>query len=184
MGASFTFPARACVRLVPQARSIILAMQRFATPLWVRRFAALALMAGAYAGGVWTDLAHGRWPDYFDVQTAVMAMLFAWVLTETAMPLLEKLPRRQPVFAAGAALVGAVYVSLAHAAPFFLSGLLQSPFGGLALLRSVIEGLFFTLRVTLLPAIVCGTAAGVVSGLLLLRSVDVAVKAASTRDPA
>ncbi len=159
-------------------------MQRFATPVWIRRFAVLALMAGAYAVGVWYDLAHGRWPDNFDVQTAVMNMLFAWVLTEAAMPLMEKLPRRQPAFVVGAALVGAVYASLAHAAPLFLSGLLQTPFGGLSLLRSVIEGLFFTLRVTLLPALVCGAVAGVVSGLLLLRNVNAAAKAASTRDRA
>jgi hypothetical protein len=159
-------------------------MQRFATPVWIRRFAVLALMLGAYAVGVWHDLAQGRRPDYFDVQTAVMVMLFAWVLTEAAMPMIEKLPRRQPAFAAGAALIGAIYASLAHAAPGFLSGILQVPIGGLGLLRSVIEGLFFTLRVTLLPAIVCGAVAGVVSGHLLLRSVDAALKAASTRDPA
>ena len=165
--------------LMSNARSIIRAMQRFATPAWIRRYAMLALMAGAYAVGVWNDLAHGRWPDYFDVQTAVMVMLFAWVLTEAALPVMEKLPRRQPAFVAGAALIGAVYASLAHATPTFLSGLLQAPFGGLGLLRSVIEGLFFTLRVTLLPAIVCGAVAGVVSGLLLLRSVNAAVKTAS-----
>jgi hypothetical protein len=159
-------------------------MQRFATPVWIRRFAALALMAGAYAVGVWNDLAHKRWPDYFDAQTAVMVMLFAWVLTEAALPVLEKLPRRQPVFAVGAALIGAVYASLAHAAPSFLSGLLQTPYGGLGLLRSVVEGLFFTLRITLQPAIICGAVAGVVSGLLLLRSANAAGNAAATRDPA
>ena len=145
-------------------------MRQFGTPAWLRRFSTIALMAGAYGVGVWDDAARGRWPDYFDLQTAVMAMLFAWVITELAMPGLEKLPRAQPAFLAGSIGIGIVYAALAHAAPTFLSGLLQVPLAGLAMIRSTFEGLFFTLRAALLPAVVCGALAGALSGWLLSRS--------------
>lgn len=139
---------------------------RFAQPVWLQRFATAALLIGAYGTGVWSDLMRGRWPDYFDVQTAIVAMIFAWVASEVALPMIARLPARGAslAFAAG---VGVIYAALAHALPMFMAGLLQVPLGGLAMVSSAIDGLFFTLRQAWLPALICGALAGVACRTLL-----------------
>jgi hypothetical protein len=141
-------------------------LARFKQPDWLQRFATVALLLGAYVTGVWADLMRGRWPDYFDVQTAIVAMIFAWVASEFAIPAIDRLPARGASLAIAAGL-GAIYVALAHAFPTFLAGLLQAPLGGLGMVSSAVDGLFYTVRQAWLPAVACGLPCGAVSRMLL-----------------
>ncbi len=141
-------------------------MSRFNTPLWRNRLANIALLAGVFAIGVWVDSARGRVPDFFDPQTAIVALIFAWLLAETALPLTARLPAALAPYLAGMAAFGVVFCALAYALPSFMVGMIQAPFGGLALIRSVFDGLFFTLRQAAVPALACGALAGLACGII------------------
>jgi multidrug transporter EmrE-like cation transporter len=144
---------------------------QFSQPVWIRRFARIALLAGVFATGVWADLLRNRTPDFFDPQTAIVSLFFAWVVADLMQPaMLRLVTEPTPRSLSRMAVLGVAFVALAHALPSFLVGIIQAPFGGLAMLGSVIEGLFFTLRQAAVPSIVCGAIAGVVCGLLLRRA--------------
>lgn len=146
-------------------------MHRLSNPIWRRRLARAALVISVWFVGVWADLSRGRTPDFFDVQTAVVNLFFAWVLAELCDTVIGRMPTAQPARLVSMALFGIAFSAVAHALPSFLVGLIQIPLGGLAMLRSVVEGLMFTIRQALVPALVCGAIGGLISALLLPRAV-------------
>jgi hypothetical protein len=147
-------------------------MRALNTPIWRRRLARAALAIGVWCTGVWADIARGRSPDFFDPQTAIVHLFFAWVLAEMADSVINRLQHIRAPWHVVMALFGALFVTFAHATPSFLIGLIQIPLGGLAMLRSVVEGLFFTLRQALLPSLMCGALAGLIGAVLLPRAIQ------------
>jgi hypothetical protein len=147
-------------------------MRVLSSPTWRRRLVRAVFAIGVWCTGVWADFARGRTPDYFDLQTAIVHLFFAWVLAELCDGVIDRLQQTRIPWPAAMALFGAIFVALAHATPSFLIGVMQIPLGGLAMLRSVVEGLFFTLRQALLPALVCGALAGLIGAFLRPRAIQ------------
>jgi hypothetical protein len=139
---------------------------------WSARLAKAPLLASVLFVGIWADGLRGRTPDFFDPQSAIVALVFAWFVSEALSGLPRRLPRTAVAFLTGMALFGIVFAAIAYALPSFLVGLIQAPFGGISLIRSVFAGLFFTLRQAALPIGVIGAIAGLVSGGVMLRAVQ------------
>jgi hypothetical protein len=145
-------------------------MSRFTSPVWRSRIANIALLSGVFGIGVWADLSRGRAPDFFDLQSGLIAMFFTWMLAELALPLTARLPKTPTAYILGMAVFGVFFCALAHALPGFMVGLIQAPFGGLAMFRSVFEGLLYTLRQAALPTLILGPIAGMLCGLIRQRA--------------
>jgi pilus assembly protein TadC len=138
-------------------------------PVWLQRLIKIAMLAAVYATGVWSDLLRGRRPDFFDPQTAIVALFFAYILAEFVLQAAQHAPKKALAALLFMAVVGVLFADLALAVPGFLTGMITAPFGGFAMVRSVLEGLVFSLRQAFVPALVSGGVAGLIAGALLLR---------------
>ncbi len=144
-------------------------MSALNNPVWLRRLMQLSMLAAVYATGVWSDLLRGRRPDFFDPQTAIVAMLFTYVLSEFVLQAAQHAPKKPRAALAYMAVVGVLFADLALAAPGFLAGMVTGLLGGFPMMRSALEGLLYALRQAFVPALVCGGIAGLIAGALLVR---------------
>jgi hypothetical protein len=127
------------------------------------------VMLGIFITGVWADLAAGRHSDGLTLIGAAVALMFAWLTSEFMLGVAHKLQltaRPMPIRLPAIMVFGVLTMLVGYLSPTVLGGLVQLPRLGLSFLSTILIGAEWSVRTALLPALVCGSALGLVLALI------------------
>jgi hypothetical protein len=134
-------------------------MLRYRRPALVTLFALAVLMAG-----VWTDLrVDGRTDLLRDLLSTGIALVFGLIAGDTALTVEERIghwPRPRLLYVLRVMAMSALWVWLGHALMPALAMLVQIPRAGVEIVPTILLGVEFVLRQSLLPCVVLGVAVG------------------------
>lgn len=144
--------------------------------------ALIALYAlGALAVGVWSDLAFaGRTDLLRDPISTAVTLVFGAIVGDAAVSVEQRIFARHGLWPAAKSLfilrvmAGSIgWVLLGHLLTPAMAMLVQIPRAGFDILPTIALGLEFVLRQALLPALVVGSAVGLVVGAALVRGASI-----------
>lgn len=139
-------------------------MLRYRRPALVILFALAVLLAG-----VWTDInVDGRTDLLHDLFSTAIALVFGLIAGDTALTVEERIgrwPKSTLLYALRVMAMSALWVWLGHALLPALALLVQIPRAGFAILPTILLGIEYVLRTSLLPCAALGAAVGLVMAI-------------------
>lgn len=136
------------------------------TPLWRRRLLVALFALAVLMAGVWTDfIVDGRTDLLHDLLSTGIALIFGLIAGDTALTVEERIgrwPRSTPLYGLRVMATSALWVWLGHTLMPALALLVQIPRAGFEIVPTILLGIAFVLRTSLVPCVVLGAAVGLV----------------------
>ena len=139
-------------------------MLRYRRPALMILFALAVLMAG-----VWTDfIVDGRTDLLHDLLSTGIALVFGLIVGDTALSVEERIgcwPTSTLLYMLRVMAMSALWVWLGHALMPALAMLVQIPRTGVEIVPTILLGIAFVLRTSLVPCLALGATVGLVVAL-------------------